>query len=106
MNNTRVVFPSSGGHTRRVAKALAERMGADRDEVVAPQRRDGPPGYVRCALEGLGGCAASVRATQRDPSRHERVIIGTPIWVWCLSSPACAVRSAPRKRRATARATR
>jgi NADPH-dependent FMN reductase len=90
MNSTLVVFHSRSGHTRRVAKALAERLNADLDEIVVHRRRDGPLGYVRCALEGLGGCAASVRATRHDPSRYERVIIGTPIWFWSLSSPVRA----------------
>jgi flavodoxin len=90
MNSTLVVFHSRSGHTRRVAKALAERLNADVDEIVVHQRRDGPLGYVRCALEALGGCAASVRATKHDPSRYERVIIGTPIWFWSLSSPVRA----------------
>lgn len=90
MSSTLVVFHSRSGHTRRVAKALAERLNADLDEIVVHQRREGPLGYVRCALEALGGCAASVRATQHDPSRYERVIIGTPIWFWSLSSPVRA----------------
>jgi Flavodoxin len=90
MNSTLVVFHSRSGHTRGVAKALAERLNADLDEIVVHQRRDGPLGYVRCALEGWAGCAASVRATKHDPSRYERVIIGTPIWFWSLSSPVRA----------------
>jgi NADPH-dependent FMN reductase len=90
MNNTLVVFHSRTGHTRRVAKALAERLNADLDEIVVHQRRDGPIGYVRCALEGLSGCAASVRATKHDPSRYGLVVIGTPIWFWSLSSPVRA----------------
>ena len=90
MNKTLVVFHSRTGHTRRVAKALAEQLNADLDEIVVHQRRDGPLGYARCALEALGGCAASVRATKSDPSRYERVVIGTPIWFWSLSSPVRA----------------
>jgi Flavodoxin-like fold len=90
MNSTLVVFHSRSGHTRRVAKALAEGLNADLDEIVVHQRRDGPLGYARCALEAMAGCAASVRATQHDPSQYERVVIGTPIWFWSLSSPVRA----------------
>jgi menaquinone-dependent protoporphyrinogen IX oxidase len=90
MNSTLVVFHSRSGHTRRVAKALAERLHADIDEIVVHQRRDGPLGYVRCALEGLTGYAASVRATNHDPSQYAHVIIGTPVWFWSLSSPVRA----------------
>jgi menaquinone-dependent protoporphyrinogen IX oxidase len=90
MNSTLVVFHSRSGHTRRVAKALAESLDADLDEIVVHRRRDGPLGYLRCALEGLGGWAASVRATRHDPSRYERVLIGTPVWFWSLSSPVRA----------------
>jgi flavodoxin len=90
MSKTLVVFHSRTGHTRRVAKALAERLNADLDEIIVHQRRDGPFGYARCALEAMAGCAASVRATEHDPSRYELVIIGTPVWFWSLSSPVRA----------------
>lgn len=90
MSRTLVVFHSRSGHTRRVAKALAERLDADLDEIVVRQARHGPLGYARCALEALGACAATVRATEHDPAGYDWVLVGTPIWFWSLSSPVRA----------------
>lgn len=90
MPGTLVVFHSRSGHTRRVAKALAERLGADLDEIVVRHALHGALSYARCALEAVSAQAATVRATEHDPSLYDRVLIGTPVWCWSLSSPVRA----------------
>jgi hypothetical protein len=90
MSRTLVVFHSRSGHTRRVAKALAERLDADLDEIVVRQARHGPLGYALCALEAVSARAATVRATEHDPALYDNVLIGTPVWFWSLSSPVRA----------------
>jgi menaquinone-dependent protoporphyrinogen IX oxidase len=90
MSRTLVVFHSHSGHTRRVAKALAERLDADLDEIVVRQARHGVLGYACCALEAVSARAATVRATEHDPAGCDWVLIGTPVWCWSLSSPVRA----------------
>ena len=103
MSRTLVVFHSRSGHTRRVAKALAERLDADLDEIVVRQARHGPLGYARCALEALSGCAATVRATEHDPAGYDWVLIGTPIWFWRFVEPGSSLGARPSLRRCQAR---
>jgi flavodoxin len=90
MKQTLVVYHSRSGHTRSVAKALAERLDADLDEIVVDAPRQGPLGYALCALEALMQCAPDVRAGEHDLSRYALVVIGTPVWFWSLSSPVRA----------------
>jgi flavodoxin len=90
MPRTLVVFHSRSGHTRRVAKALTERLGADLDEIVVRHALPGALGYARCALEAASAQPATVRATEHDPALYDWVLIGTPVWCWSLSSPVRA----------------
>jgi menaquinone-dependent protoporphyrinogen IX oxidase len=84
---TLVVYHSRSGYTRRLAESLARRLDADLEEIVTEVPRDGPQGYVRCAMESMLHLRAGIRATQHDPGAYERVVIGGPVWFWGLSSP-------------------
>jgi flavodoxin len=90
MKQTLVAYHSRSGHTRRVARALAERLDADLDEIVVDTPRQGPLGYALCALEALTQCTPDLRRAAHDPSRYSLVVIGTPVWFWSLSSPVLA----------------
>jgi flavodoxin len=90
MTRTLVVYHSRSGYTRRIAQALAARLGADLDEIRIVQPLDGWPGYVMCALEAITGLAPALRPMRRDPSHYGCVVIGTPVWFWSVSSPVRA----------------
>ena len=90
MKTTLVVYHSRTGQTRRVAEALAKRLDADIDEIVTDTPRAGLAGYALCALEAITECTPDLKRAHHDPARYERVLIGTPVWVWSLSSPVRA----------------
>ncbi len=94
---TLIVYHSRTGYTRRVAESLARRLHADLDQIVTDSR-DGPLGYVRCALEALGGLRADIRTPRHDPSAYSLVVIGTPVWFWRLSSPVRTYLTARQRR--------
>lgn len=96
MKKTLVAFHSRTGYTRRVAESLARRLNADVDEIRVVRERAGLLGYLRCALEARGRYVPEILPARREPARYELVVVGTPIWAWCLSSP---VRSYLRKHR-------
>jgi flavodoxin len=87
MSRTLVVYHSRSGRTRRIAQALARRLGADLEDIRIVQPMPGALGYVLCAIEALAGLAPALRAPHRDPSDYELVVIGTPVWFWSVSSP-------------------
>jgi flavodoxin len=87
MTKTLVVYHSRTGTTRRIAQALAARLGADLDEIHIVQPMHGPVGYALCAIEAMTGLAPALRTPRRNPAAYDLVIVGTPVWFWSLSSP-------------------
>lgn len=87
MSKTLIVYHSRSGHTRRVAQALARRLGADLDEVRIVQPMGGAIGYAFCAIEAVAGLTPALMPSRKDPADYDLVVIGTPVWFWHLSSP-------------------
>lgn len=83
---TLVVFYSLGGTTRRVAQELAEKLGADLDEIEDANPRKGVFGYVRSAVEAVTRGLPSIR-WRKDPRDYELVVLGTPVWTGAMASP-------------------
>jgi flavodoxin len=90
MGKALVVYHSRSGYTRRIAQALARRLGADLDEIRIVQPMTGATGYVLCAIEAIAGLTPALRPSRRDPADYDLVVVGTPVWFW---SPASPVRS-------------
>lgn len=83
---TLVVFHSRTGHTRRIGRMLAARLRADIEEIGFASS-GAAPGYARCALQAVAGCAAAVRPARHDPAHYDLVLVGTPVWCWSLPAP-------------------
>jgi len=87
MTKTLIVYHSRTGYTRRIARQLADRLGADLDEIRIVQPMDGVLGYAACAIEAMAGLAPALRPMRHRPANYDLVIVGTPVWFWSLSSP-------------------
>lgn len=85
-----VVFYSRDGHTRQIANEIAAACHADLEEIGEVRGRPGVAGYGRCALEALLGLAVRVKPSRHLPQDYGLVLIGTPVWVWNMSSPVRA----------------
>lgn len=93
-----VVFYSRTGTTRRAASALAEMLDADVEEIVVTRDRAGPFGYLRSLVEAINQKPAEIVAAKRDPSAYDLVVIGSPVWAGCVSSPVRAYLVANQRR--------
>jgi flavodoxin len=87
MTKTLIVYHSRTGHTRRIARHLADRLGADLDEIRIVQPMHGVLGYAACAIEAMAGLAPALRPMRHRPADYDLIIVGTPVWFWSLSSP-------------------
>ncbi len=87
MTKTLIVYHSRTGYTRRIARHLADRLGADLDEIRIVQPMHGVLGYAACAIEAMAGLAPALRPMRHRPADYDLVIVGTPVWFWSLSSP-------------------
>ncbi len=87
MTKTLIVYHSRTGYTRRIARHLADRLGADLDEIRIVQPMHGVLGYAACAIEAMAGLAPALRPMRHKPADYDLIIVGTPVWFWNLSSP-------------------
>lgn len=87
MTKTLIVYHSRTGYTRRVARDLAGRLGADLEEIRIVQPMHGPIGYALCAIEAIAGLAPALRPPKKDAAAYDLVVVGTPVWFWSLASP-------------------
>jgi hypothetical protein len=85
--STLVVYFSRSGTTRRVAETLAGALEADLEGIRELRSRRGWLGYLRSARDARQRRWVPIEALERDPSRYDLVILGTPVWYWSLSAP-------------------
>jgi menaquinone-dependent protoporphyrinogen IX oxidase len=84
---TLVVFYSRSGTTRLVAEKIARGLGADTEELVDPTDRRGVRGYLRSGFDARLGRWMPLEPVERDPMKYDLVVVGTPVWVSCISAP-------------------
>lgn len=82
-----VVFYSKNGHTRKVALAMARRIGADIEELADAKNRDGLMGSIRTGIDALLRRPATLKKVTKDPRAYDLVIVGTPTSNGALSAP-------------------
>lgn len=85
-----VVYYSRSGHTRRLAERLARDLGGRLVPITSRMTRDGLLGYLRSAFEAWSGRDAEIEPLGHRLRKDDLVVIGTPVWVWHLSSPVRA----------------
>jgi len=83
--STLVTFFSAGGNTAKVAKELAERIGADIFEIVPEEPYSSADlkfinPVARCNREQMGGKDVPVSGQIKDFDKYDTIYIGFPIW--------------------------
>ncbi|MGD2247145.1 MAG: NAD(P)H-dependent oxidoreductase [Candidatus Methanofastidiosia archaeon] len=84
---TLVVYYSRTGHTKKVAKAIADTLSSDIEEIVDGQNRSGPIGFLRSGYQAYRKSLIDIKDLKKDVSEYDVVIIGTPVWAGTVSSP-------------------
>lgn len=84
---TLVVHYSHGGHTRRLARAIGDALGADVEEIHDRVDRSGIFGFLRSGLEVLLGASTEIQRPKHDPADYDLVVVGSPVWVGSPSTP-------------------
>lgn len=91
-----VAFYSRTGATKTVASAIAQRFGADLEEIVDLKNRRGAWEYLKAGRDAMKQIPAEIGEAGHDPSAYDLVAIGTPVWA---GNMACAVRTYIEKNR-------
>lgn len=84
---TLVVFYSRTGTTRIVGEIIAQKLGADVEEIKDTMDRGGVGGYLRSGRDAMKRNLTKLEPVVKKPSDYDLVIIGTPIWGWNMSVP-------------------
>lgn len=82
---TVVVFFSRTGRTRKAAQLLAERMGAETEELLETGvDRSGIGGYIRSGRDALQKRSAELEPLKHDVAAYDLVVLGSPVWAFTL----------------------
>lgn len=82
-----VVYFSRSGATKIAAEAIAQRLGADIDEIKTKKYDAGIMGILTVGIDILMRAKAEIEPAAKDPSSYDHVIIGTPVWGLTASNP-------------------
>lgn len=87
-----VLYYSQTNNTRAVADAIAEKLGADKEEVVAldPYTGDFNETIGRCMKEREEGILPEVEPLKADLSQYDVIFLGAPIWFGTFAPPMAA----------------
>lgn len=82
-----VVFHSRSGTTRRIARAIADSLDADVEEIIDLKNRTGLFGYLGAGRDAMRRSRTPIGEPAKDPADYDLVIVGSPVWVGRMSSP-------------------
>jgi hypothetical protein len=82
-----VLVYSNTGNTRRVADAIAARIGIEVAVLVAPQVRPSAWSILRLGYATLFGGTTPVELRGPDPTRADLLVLAAPVWAGRLSVP-------------------
>jgi flavodoxin len=87
MTRCLVVYYSWTGNTAKVAKAIAQNLSAELEEIREVKPRKGLFAYIRSAFESRRRRCAAILPPTHDPSDYDLVILGCPVWAQDMASP-------------------
>lgn len=89
MADVLVTYFSRSGSTERIAREVAESLGADLDPIRPQESYAGAAGFRKGLWQSVLRRAPNVEVGV-DPSKYALVIVGSPVWV---AGPSAPVRS-------------
>lgn len=83
---TLVVFYSRTGVTAKVARALAERIGADLEELHDTKKRRGRIGFVSGVVDAVKHRLVPIEPPEHNPADYDLVVLASPVWANTMCS--------------------
>lgn len=84
-----VLYYSQTGNTKSVADEIAQKLGADIEEIVAVNPYDGDfqATIERCMLEREEGIIPDIQPVKADLANYDVIFIGYPVWFGTYAPP-------------------
>ena len=89
-----VVYYSRSGNSKFVAQKIAEKIGADTEEVIDKKNRRGWIGFLIAGFDATRGKETQIEETRFLLDNYDLIVVGTPIW---NGKPTPAIRTYLRK---------
>lgn len=81
-----VVYYSRTGITRGVARAVAEALDAEVEELIDTKKRAGPLGFAVACKDAAMKKLVPIEPPKYHPADYDLVVVGTPVWAGTMSS--------------------
>lgn len=78
------VFYSRTGTTKSVAELISNGLKSDKEEIIDMADRSGVMGWLKGGRDAKQKKLTKIKPIQKDPSKYDLIVIGTPIWAWDL----------------------
>jgi flavodoxin len=85
-----VVYYSRSGNSKFLAQKIAEKLGADTEEVIDKKNRRGWIGFLTAGRDATRGKETQIEETKFLPNNYDLIVVGTPIWT---GRPTPAIRT-------------
>jgi len=82
-----VVYYSRTGHTKKAAETISDRLVCDTEEIIDTVDRSGPRGIICSGRQAMKKELTVIEDMKKDVSSYDIIIVGTPIWVFTMSTP-------------------
>jgi len=82
---TLVVYYSRTKITEKVAQTISENINCDIEEIIDLKNRSGAIGYLKAGKDAMKKVETDISISDKDPSRYDCVIIGTPVWAFTMA---------------------
>lgn len=90
MSRCLVIYYSWTGNTAKVARAIAEALSADLEEIREVKPRAGALAHARRALDTLFKRTPRIEPGLHDPAGYQMVVVGCPVWAQDVAAPMTA----------------
>lgn len=84
---TLIAYYSRTGITKKVAEVLAQKMGAEVEEIKDTVNRNGAKGFLISGRDAMKRKLTKLEPLKLDPAGYDLVVVGTPVWVGNVSAP-------------------
>lgn len=83
-----VVWYSRTNNTKDLGQEMADKLGADTDQITEKKSRKGAIGWLSAGRDAMRKAKVEIEF-KKDPAKYEVVIIGTPVWVGTATPAVC-----------------
>lgn len=87
MKKILVAYYSRTGTTKKAAELIAQKLGAELEEIKDTVDRSGIKGYLLSGRDATLKRLTELHPIAKNPAEYDLVVIGTPIWSWNVSAP-------------------